>query len=101
MVEWPEDKGGGKRQVNDWELRMVDHKPRSLELSKKGVTSTTCSSLGTARTDLFGWDQQVDEPFLLIPRFTDFRLTPWREGDVDDIVSSCPANTDHMSGGNV
>lgn len=51
----------------------------------------------SSRTDLLKWDEDHDEPYLLIPRFPELRLTPWRESDTNDAVS-IPGSSEIPSG---
>jgi hypothetical protein len=34
------------------------------------------------------WDSEADEPYMSIPTLPDIRLTPWRESDAEQAVSS-------------
>lgn len=38
--------------------------------------------------NLMMWDNDRDEPYLILPSFPDLRLTPWRSTDVSGAVSS-------------
>lgn len=49
------------------------------------------------RTDHLKWDEGADEPYMIIPRFPDLRLTPWREEDVDAIVSLTVLGISHIA----
>lgn len=57
------------------------------QISQHQLDIMTISKSLPPRTDLMRWDEEADEPYILLPSHPDLRLTPWRETDVDDAVS--------------
>jgi hypothetical protein len=71
-------------------------------ISQHQVEIMTTSKSLPPRTDLMRWDEEADEPYILLPSHPDLRLTPWRETDVEDAVSCdvvLATGTESMSSG--